>query len=81
MTGRGNALRLNWSPVKGSATREAHLHTYRLSVHAQHGEARWRVHEVGQWGNTLAGSVADTTVEAKRAAEQALARLLGWEQL
>lgn len=81
MTGRGNALRLNWSPVKGSATWEAHLRTYRLSVHAQHGQAHWRVHEVGEWDNTLAGSVTDTTAEAKHEAEQAVARLLGWEQL
>ena len=81
MTGRGSALRLNWSSGKGPATWEAHLYTYRLSVHARHGQAHWRVHEVGQWGDTLSGSVTDTTAEAKHAAERAVARLLGWEHL
>ena len=80
--GRGNALRLNWSTVKGSATREAHLHTYRLSLHPQRlRKTQWRVHLADDWSNDQARGAADTTAEAKHAAEQALARLLGWEQL
>ena len=76
----GNGLRLNWS-AKGSGIWEACLHAYRLSVHDQHGQAHWRVHGAGEWGNTLAGSVTDTTTEAKHEAEQAVARLLGWDRL
>ena len=82
MTARGNALRLNWSTVKGSAIREARLHTYRLSIHPQRlSNTQWRVHLADDWSNDLARGAAGDSTEAKHAAEQALARLLGWEQM
>ena len=82
MSGRGNALRLNWSTVKGSAVWEARLHTFRLSIHPQRlRKTQWRVHLADDWSNDRARGTAENTLEAKHAAEQALARLLGWEQL
>ena len=82
MTGRGNALRLNWSTVKGSGVREAQLHTYRLSIHPTRLRGtHWRVHLVDDWSNDQASGRAANTSEAKHAAEQALAQLLGWDHL
>ena len=81
MADRGDAPRLNWTTNNGGV-REARLHIYRLSIHPQRlRKTHWRVHLADDWSNDQAMGAAKDTLEAKHAAEQALARLLGWEQL
>ena len=76
---RSRAARATASPVWAELSR---LSARPLSVHPLRLRgAHWRVHLADDWSNDQASGSSANTLEARYAAERALAELLGWEQL
>ena len=82
---RGSHLRLNWTkPPSGSGQWEARLHHYVLMVSGGPRTGyRWKVYESHPvyCFKVYSRGGAETSALAKRAAEHAVARELGWERL